>query len=217
MAEPGYTYRPIAIIGIPATPVHVADNILIMYKTLEKLGASGDHLVTDLVLSDQNTHVDKLGDKQSAMSGAESDRKEKRDNAWTICFNDRFSNMSLVQVAANAIPDFNLAAALIKRNGYDIAKDHSRTVSPNVKIKAKKNFAGVIVVEVKKPKTNKAFAIEIEFSYDDGATWNRVHATAVCKRELKGLTTLKEVIVRARYVIGNDDPLDWMYSDSINI
>jgi hypothetical protein len=217
IAEPDHTYRPIAIMGIPPTPVHVPYNILIMYKTFEKLGGSGDHLVADLVLTAQNEHVDKLGDRHSAMTGGESDRKEQRDNAWTTCYNDRFSNMSKVQVAANAIPDFTLAAALIKRNGYDVANVSSHTVSANVKCKPKKNFAGVIIVNVKKPDTHKAFTIELEYSIDGGDNWIRVFAAAICTREIKDIKSPASVLVRARYIIGSNDPLDWMYSKSISV
>ena len=151
------------------------------------------------------------------MSGGASDKTEQRDTAYAKCFFDHQANMMLLQIKANTIADPVQAAALIKRNGYEIRKEYSTPVSPLIQIKNKEGFAGTILAVVKAPDGTKNFAIEWEYSYDNGETWIRSYATGVCDREIKNLILLKAVIVRARFIIGYDEPMDWMVSNSINI
>ena len=151
------------------------------------------------------------------MAGGASDKTEQRDTAYAKCFFDHQSNMMLLQIKANTIPDPVQAAALIKRNGYEIRKEYSTPLSPAIQIKNKAGFVGTILAMVKAPDTSKKYAIEWEFTYDNGETWNRSFPTGICEREIKNLKPLSAVMVRARIIIGTDEPADWMVSNSINV
>jgi hypothetical protein len=73
------------------------------------------------------------------------------------------------------------------------------------------------IAEVKAPDTTKNFSIDWDYSYDNGETWNHLNSTAVCDREIKNLERFKEVIVRARFIIGYDDPTDWIVSNGLDL
>jgi hypothetical protein len=217
MSDQVYTSRPIAILGIPKFPSHVPDNIIIINNTLSALKGSGDHIVADDDIETQETHAATLLTKQEAMTGGASDRLEQRNKAWDVCFNDHQSDMLLLQVASNAIENFNDAAALIKRNGYEIKKEHAPLASPYIFIKRKKNEETTIIAEVKAPDTTKNYSIDWEGSYDNGLTWFTLYSTPVCDREITGLDRGKPIHIRARYKIGYENPTDWMVSNSLTL
>jgi hypothetical protein len=217
MSDQVYNSRPIALMGIPKNPSRVPDNIIIINTTLEALKGSGDHIVADDVVETQQTHAATLLTKQEAMKGGPADKTEQRNMAYEICFKDRQSDLLSVQQAADALPDFNAAAALIKRNGFEVKKEHAPLLSNDISIKRKKDAETTIIAEVKAPKTRKRFAIEWDYSYDNGLTWNHLYPTAVCSREITGLESLKKVIIRARFIIGDNAPMDWMISNSIDL
>jgi hypothetical protein len=209
--------QPIAVLGIPKNPTHVPDSIITHKNVLELLGNSGDHLVDAAELTTQTEHLETLETKQAAMSGGGPDKTEQRNIAYSVVFNDHQTDMMKVQIKANSLPDPEQAAALIKRNGFQMAKSTTPALSPAIWIKNKPGFTGVILAYVKAPDTAQKFAIEWEYSYDNGETWIRIHATGVCDREISNLTQKNAVIVHARFIIGYDDPSDWMVSNSINI
>jgi hypothetical protein len=210
-------YRPIAILGIPKKPAHVPDCINIINVCIEKMGNSGDNIVSPDDLDKQATHSNTLLERQKEMSGGGSDRTEQRNAAYGDCFTDHYSNMMLVQVAANGIADYNDAAALIKRNGFGLKKVIVAQCKQEIYIKRKPDHTGTILAEVKAPKTTKIFSIDWEYSYDDGTTWIPIHSTGVCDREISGLKLFTPIKVRARFIIGYDDPMNWMVSNSINL
>ncbi len=217
MAESEYRFRPQATLKMSNDAVHVPDNIFEARNTLLCLRNSGDHVIAELILDAMDGRVVTLEEKQDAMSGGASDRKEIRNNAYALVFGDHKNNMLAVQLKSNDIVNFNSAAAFIKRNGYGIAEERSAVAHPDITIKAKPNYAGTIIAEVKAPDTTKNFSIDWEYSYDNGETWFHSNSTGVCDREISGLKLLSTVIVRARFIIGYDAPTDWMRSNEINI
>lgn len=217
MSEQVYTTQPIAILGIPKNPEHVAENIIIINTVLDKLGSSGDNLVDPAVLATQITHAETLLTKQEAMSGGADDRTEQRNIAYAVCFKDHKDDLDLVNTAARNKSDFNEAAALIKRNGYEIKKEYTTPANPDISIRHKEGSKTTIIAEVKAPDTTKNYSIDWEYSYDNGETWTHLNATAVCDREIKNLERFKEVIVRARFTIGYDDPADWIISNGLDM
>jgi hypothetical protein len=217
MSESIYHSRPIAIQLIPKRPVHVPNNIILIDTTLAKLSGSGDNIIAVGVLLTQKANAANLMKMQEAMSGGAADRTEQRNIAYGVCFEDHKANMMLVQIAANLLPDLNDAAALIKRNGYEIKKEHAPLTSALISIKVKPNSAGTIIAEVKAPKTRKHYSIDWEYSYDNGLTWHHLHSTGICYRTISGLEQLRRITVRACYIIGDGNPTDWMVSNSVNL
>jgi hypothetical protein len=217
MADQDYNSRPNAVLGIPNVPIGVPESIITINNTLEALKGSGDHIVADDVIETQQTHAATLLTKQEAMSGGTADRTEQRNKAYNVCFLDHKANMALVQLAADLLPVFNDAAALIKRNGYEVKKEMSAQVNPNISIRRKKNEETTIIAEVKAPDTTKQFSIDWEGSYDNGVTWFTLYSTAVCDREITDLERLKRIIVRARFKVGYDNPTDWMISNGLDM
>jgi hypothetical protein len=217
MSESAYRFRPIAVQVIPKKPVHVPDNIIIIDTVLDKLANSGDNLVSAGDLLKQKTHAATLRQKQEAMSMGAPDRREVRNKSYGVCFNDHRINVILVQLAANKIQDYNEAASLIKRNGYGIKKEHAPLSNPDIIIKRKENAKGTIIAKVKAPDTERKYAIEWDYSYDKGLTWNHYYPTPVCKRTMSGLVQHNYLTVRARFIFGDDPPLDWLISNTITI
>jgi len=216
MAEPVYTSRPQAILAISQEPSHVPEAIIILININTKLGTSGDHIIPDTDLGTQKVNIETLKTKQAAMKGGPSGKTEVRNKAYADCFKDHKSDMMKVQMVADQIDDFNDAAALIKRNGYDIKKQHSPLLSPEIFIRVKKGAEKTIIAEVKAPKTKKRFAVDWWISYE-GDNYQPAYPTAICKREFPGIPPKSTVTVKARYVIGNAAPSDWIYSNSVNL
>ena len=210
-------YKPIAKLMISKEPSRVGDALITLDTIIAKLGSSGDHVVTDLVLAGQTTNVETLRGMQNLVAYGTPDDTLNRNLAWEVCFNDHVGDMMQVQMKANSITNYEEAAAFIIRNGFDIGASKVRGASPDISIKQKPNFAQTIIAQVKALKITKKYAIDWEYSYDNGVTWFRSNSTAVCIRDIKNLTPLKAIIVRARYIVGNDDPTDWIISNSINI
>ena len=151
------------------------------------------------------------------MSLGAPDRREVCNKSYGVCFIDQKTNVTKVQIAANKIDDYNQAVALIKRNGYGIKKVHAALLRPNIIIKRKENATGTIIAKVKAPDTERNYAIEWDYSYDKGLSWNHYHPTPVCKRTMSGLERYNSLTVRARFIFGDDPPLDWMISNTITI
>jgi len=210
-------YKPIAKSMIPKEYVHIGDGLIALDRTIAKLGSSGDNVVAALVLEGQTTNVATLRDMQNLVAHGTPDDTRNRNLAYDVCFTDHIGDMMQVQMKANNITNFEEAAAFIIRNGFDISTPSVRGAAPDISIKQKPNFAQTIIAQVKALKTTKKYSIDWEYSYDNGETWFRSNSTAVCIRDIKNLTPLKALIVRARYNVGNDDPTDWIISNSINI
>ncbi len=210
-------YKPIAKSMISKEPSRVGDALITLDRTLAKLRNSGDHVVTELILDGQDTNVGTLRDLQNLVAHGTPDDTLNRNLAWEVCFNDHVGDMMQVQMKANNITNYEEAAAFIIRNGFDVAASSVRGASPDISIKQKPNFAQTIIAQVKALKITKKYAIDWEYSYDNGGTWFRSNSTAVCIRDIKNLTPLRAIIVRARYIVANDDPTDWIVSNSINI
>ncbi len=204
----------IAILGVPKEPVHVPEGSIIMGNTLKAIQTSGDGLIEATVITAQQGRITSLNTKQSNMKNGPADKKEQRDMQYGLCFGDHQSNMAIIQIAANNLHDPIAAAALIIRNGYDIKSQPVTPVNPDISIKNKKNVSGTITAKVKSPNTNKRFSIDWDYSTDNGVTWIHSHSTAVCQREISGINSGAHVIVRARFIISYDAPLDWMISNT---
>jgi hypothetical protein len=217
MEDSVYNSRPTAVLGIPSRPVHVPESIMVINSTLDAIKNSGDHLVDADVMLEQEAHSATLQKKQEDISVGGSTKVDLRNIAYDVCFADHKDNMLTVQKASNKIADFNEAAVFIKRNGYALKKELGSLLNESISIKRKENTVGVIIAEVKAPDTTRSFSIDWEYSYDNGTTWHHTNSTAICKREIGGLEELKKVIVRARFIIGEDDPTDWMISNSVNL
>ena len=210
-------YKPIATSQIPKEYVHIGDGLIEMDRTLTKLGNSGDNVVTVTVLAEQTTNVETLRTLQNLVANGTPDDTLNRNLAYDVCFTDHTGDMMLVQIKANNITNYDEAAAFIIRNGFGVAKERSAQAVSDISIKQKPNFAQTVIAQVKALNTSKKYSIDWEYSYDNGLTWFRSNSTAVCTRDIKNLTPLKALIVRARYNVGTDDPTDWIVSNSINI
>jgi hypothetical protein len=217
MADQDYNSRPNAVMGIPINPVHVPDSIIIINNTLSALKSSGDHIVADDVIETQQTHAATLLTKQEAMKGGAPDKTEQRNNAYDVCFKDHKANMLLVQMAADLLPNFNDAAALIKRNGYEVKKEMSAQANPNISIKRKEGEELTVIAEVKAPDATKNYSIDWEGSYDNGLNWFSLYSTPTCDREITNVERFKRIIIRARFKIGYDNPTDWMISNGLDM
>ena len=207
----------IAILGILKKPTRVAEGIITMGNTLKAILASGDDLIETTVITAQQGRVTTLSTKQGNMKNGPADKKEQRDLQYGLCFGDRQSNMAIIQTAANNLHDPIAAAALIIRNGYDIKKMPVTPANPDISIRNKKNVSGTIAAKVKRPNTKKRFSIDWDYSTDNGVTWIYSHSTAMCNREISGINSGAHVIVRARFIISNDAPLDWMISNTVTV
>ena len=207
----------IAILGVSKEPVRVPAGSIIMGNTLKAILTSGDDLIETTVITAQQGRITALNTKQSNMKNGPADRKEQRDMQYGLCFGDHQSNMAIVQTAANNLHDPIAAAALIIRNGYDIKSQPVTPVNPDISIKNKKNVSGTITAKVIKPNTKKNYSIDWDYSTDNGVTWIHSHSTAVCKRDISGINSGAHVIVRARFIISTDAPLDWMVSNSVTV
>jgi hypothetical protein len=216
MADPVYNSRPLAIMAVTKEPVKVPEAIIIFRTTLDKLANSGDDIIDDATLTAQNASVDKLVEKQDAMTGGASDKTIIRNDAYGVCFTDYKDNMLSVQIKSNSL-DYNAAAALILRNGYEIKKEAVSPANLAISIKKKKGVDNTIIAEVKQPNVTTNYSIDWEYSYDGGQTWTHLNSTPVCSREISDLLTQKRIIVRARFTIGTNGPLDWMVSSPLNL
>jgi len=210
-------YRPVAKAKISKEVGHVGDGLIALDGTLVMLTDSGDHVVPALTLTDQEAHVATLREMQDLVAHGTPADTINRNLAWNICYTDHIGDMMLVQMRANSITNFEEAAAFIRRNGFDVAEPTVRGGVPDISIKLKPNFAQTIIAQVKALKTTKKHSIDWEYSYDNGLTWNKDHSTGICVRSIKNLKPINALIVRARYIVGDDDPMDWMISNSINI
>jgi hypothetical protein len=215
MAEPIYTTRPQAILAISQEPMHIPEGIVTLYRINKALGDSGDDIIPDADLTAQKVNIDKLNDKQQGMKDGPSDKTTSRNKAYGVCFADHRADMLKVQMAADQIDDFNEAASLIKRNGFDIKKQHAPLLSPEIAIWVKKGAERTVVAEVKAPNTKKRFAIDWWISYE-GENYQPAYPTAICKRDFPNIPYKATVTVKARYVIGNTPPSEWMYSNEIS-
>jgi len=209
--------KPIATSQIPNEYVHIGDSLIEMDRTLTKLRNSGDNVVAVLVLDGQAANVVTLREKQDLVANGTPDETRDRNLAYDVCFTDHTGNMMLVQIKTNNITNYEEAAAFIIRNGFGVAKERSAQAVSDISIKQKPNFAQTIIAQVKALNTTKKYSIDWEYSYNNGETWFACNSTAVCTRDIKNLTPLKALIVRARYNVGTDDPTDWIVSNSINI
>ena len=207
----------IAILGVPKEPIHVPGGIITMGNTLKAILTSGDDLIETTVITTQQGRVTSLNTKQSNMENGPADKKEQRDLQYGLCFGDHQSNMAIIQIAANNLHDPIAAAALIIRNGYDIKKQAVTPANPDISIKNKKNVSGTIIAKVKSPNTKKRFSIDWDYSTDNGVTWIHSHSTAMCQREISGINSGAHVMVRARFIISTDLPLDWMISNTVTV
>ncbi len=214
MTEISSTPSVIAILGVSKEPVHVPEGIITMGNTLKAILTSGDDLIETTVITTQQGRVTTLGTNQGNMKNGPADKKEQRDMSYGLCFGDHQSNMAIIQIAANDLHDPIAAAALIIRNGYGIKSQPVAPANPNISIKNKKNVSGTITAKVKSPNTNKRFSIDWDYSTDNGVTWIHSNSTAVCQREISGINSGAHVIVRARFVISYDAPMDWMISNT---
>jgi len=206
-----------AIMGFSNRPIHVPDRIITFRGTLDALDSSGNNLILPATLLAQRGHITDLENAQDAMKGGPLGQTSVRNICFSVCYADRFANKGVAQKAADALHDPVLAEALLKRNGFDVKKQAETPAQAPVSIENKEGEAGSLTAKIKKTEKKKKFAIDWEYSYDNGDTWISDHSTGVCDRELKGLKSKESLIVRARLIIGYDDPLDWMISNSITV
>lgn len=160
MSETEYHSPPVAKLAIPKRPDHVPASIVTLRTIISKLRSSGDNIVADADLLVQETHVGEIFACQQEMSGSANTRTQLRNHAYSVCFLEHLSNMMKVEVAANARDNFNEAAALIKRNGFEVKKERSSVARNPIWIKRKKNHDNVIIAKVKAPKTRKRYSID---------------------------------------------------------
>ncbi len=209
----------IPILEMPAKPSHVLEMVAQQTNTLNALGASGDNLVdpADLIIQKAN-NADLYSKEILAMAkGGLSNKIELRDLTYELVYNDRKSNMDLVEKAAIAKNDPMLAKDLIIRNGYRHKGQAAPQVLPDISVKNKKNEAGTLVATSKSPGQNIKYAIDWYYSSNNGTTWIPWYPTPVCSVDITDLTSGSRIIVRRRFVIGKNKPQGWVQSEPITV
>ncbi len=209
----------IPILEMPAKPSHVLEMVAQQTNTLNALGTSGDNLVdpADLIIQKAN-NADLYSKEILAMAkGGLSNKIELRDLTYELVYNDRKSNMDLVEKAAIAKNDPMLAKDLIVRNGYRYKGERSPIVRSDVWVVNKKNTPGVVIGKSKSPGKNSTFSMDWGYSLDGGLTWISLHSTAVCSIEIPNLISGSKIIVRRRFVIGKNEPEGWVQSAPLTV
>jgi len=206
-----------AIMGFSNRPIHVPDRIITFRGTLDALDSSGNNLILPATLLAQRGHITDLENAQDAMKGGPLGQTSVRNICFSVCYADRFANKALVQKAADALHDPVAAERLIIANGYAVKKTAVKPAKAPVSLKNKKNNAGWVIAKVALPSKTKQFTIEWGYSYDGGLTWNDETSTPVCTKHFKHLKSGASLTVRARAIVGSDDPMDWIMSNPLTV